>query len=123
MAEKSFFANLLKFIVNGSNTSDKNISAQQAIQLQKEYMDNLKQDKNTLASPPYVEIAKQLNNKNSEIFQAAVYYLMRISENKHQYALPILSILKHCKQKNKLSEKDMSYLCLHIEKLEQLVKK
>lgn len=120
MAEKSVFAELLKFLLNGNNKSEvKNISAQDAVSLQKNYIENLSKNKTDICSPPYLEIAKQLNSTKSEIFQAAVFYLTQISENESRYAAPIISILKKCKKGKKRSAEDMDYLDFCLDKLEK----
>lgn len=118
MAEKSFFANLLDFIIKGSKKIEgKNISAQQALLLQKDFVDNLSRKKADISSPPYAEIAKQLSSEKSEIFRAAVYYLIKISDNEPRYFSPILSILQNYAKKAKRSDEDMEFLKTHLKNL------
>ena len=120
MAEKSFFATLLNFITGNADRKKINdISAQQAILLQKDYIKNLNQKKIELCSPPYIEISKQLTNKKSEIFRAVVYYLNEIAKNEAQYKAPIISILRHYKENTKRSKEDIQYLDFYLKQLEK----
>lgn len=123
MAEKSVLSELLKFLINGGGKSEvKNISAQEAVSLQKNYIENLSKNKTDICSPPYLEIAKQLSSDKSEIFRAALFYLVKISENESRYAPPIISILKKCKKGKKRSAEDMDYLDFCLNKVEEQTK-
>ena len=50
-------------------------------------------------TPTYVFIAKDLENKNEQIFEAAVYYLCTIALHKTNYQTNILSMLNTYAQK------------------------
>ena len=120
MAEKSFFKNILNVIVAASGKkSVKNLSAQQAISLQKNYIESLKTKKNDLCTPPYIEIAKQLTSDKSEVFRAAVWYLNEIANNESRYKVPIVSILRNYSEKSKRSKEDLDYLNSFLYLLEQ----
>ncbi len=116
---KSFFKNLLHFITNSDNSGKPdNVSAQQAIAIQKDFINDLERDKSDTLSPPYTEIAKQLNGK-PEVFHAAVHYLIQIAQNEDKYASPILSILKHFSQRKNISPEDIKFLQFQIKKIEK----
>lgn len=120
MAEKSFFANILKFITKvGDNSETKNISVQQALSLQKDFIENLNRGKINACTPPYIEISKQLKSEKSEVFKASVYYLSQIAKNEAYYKAPIVSILKHYKEKNKRAAEDIQYLDFYLKQLEK----
>ena len=120
MAEQSVIKEFFNFLFNGSkNTENKDISAQDALLLQKEYIENLGKDKSFECTPPYFEIAKQLNSNKSEIFRAAVYYLVEIAENESSYKSSITDILQQCKKKKKCSAEDLDYLEFNLNKLQR----
>lgn len=120
MTKKSFFAKVLRLIISNSGTKKiKKISAQKAISLQKDYIKNLSKTKIDICTPPYVEISKHLTNDKTEIFKAAVYYLNAIAENEPRYKTPIISILRHYKEKNKRPQDDIDYLDFYLQQLEK----
>lgn len=118
MAKQSTVKEFLKFLFGErKETEKKDISAQTAILLQKEYIDNLEKDKTSEYTPPYLEIAKQLNNNKPEIFRAAVYYLAEIAKNERRYISPVINILQECKKTKKCTPEDLNYLNFHLNKL------
>lgn len=118
MAEKSLIKDFLNFLFNGNKPSEsKDISANDAIILQKKYIENFDKLKDSSCTPPYFEIAKQLNSDKSEIFRAAVYYLVEIAENESSYKAAITSILQECKKAKKCAAEDLDYLEFNLNKL------
>ena len=102
MSEKSFIQNVADFLFMRprTGTKKKNISPQEAIALQKKYMADFCE----IGLPhemPGVEIAKQLFSEKETVFEAAVYYLTRIAQNKKQAAEPIAAILQGYMEKCK----------------------
>ena len=114
MSTKSFLSKI--FSLNRKKSKLKDISAQKALLLQKDYIDNLSKSKSELFTPPFMEIAKQLNSEKQEIFRAAVFYLVNIAKNETQYAADILQIL-NAEQKKKHSSDDAKFLQAQINKL------
>ena len=53
-------------------------------------------------TPSYVLIAKDLENEQPQIFEAAVYYLCTIAALKKAYRADILDILNKAASKNKM---------------------
>lgn len=97
---KSSFKNMLDFLFRRQQTKTKhNISPQEALILQK-------QDQASVCeiglpyTEPYFEIAKQLFSEKESVFNAAVYYLVRIAQNEPTTVSPICAILQNYAQKN-----------------------
>ena len=114
MSAKSFLSKI--FSLNRKKSKLKDISAQKALLLQKDYIDNLSKSKSELFTPPFMEIAKQLNSEKQEIFRAAVFYLVNIAKNETQYTADILQIL-NTELKKKHSSDDAKFLQAQINKL------
>ena len=96
---KSSFKNMLDFLFRRQQTKTKrNISPQEALNLQK-------QDQASVCeiglpyTEPYFEIAKQLFSEKESVFNAAVYYLVRIAQNEPTTVSPICAILQNYAQK------------------------
>ena len=68
MSAKSFLSKIFGSKSNKNKLKD--ISAQKALLLQKDYIDNLSKRKSELFTPPFMEIAKQLSSEKQEIFRA-----------------------------------------------------
>ena len=114
MSVKSFLSKIFGSKSNKNKLKD--ISAQKALLLQKDYIDNLSKSKSELFTPPFMEIAKQLSSEKQEIFRAAVFYLVNIAKNETQYAADILQIL-NAELKKKHSSDDTKFLQAQINKL------
>ena len=114
MSVKSFLSKI--FGSKSNKNKIKDISAQKALLLQKDYIDNLSKSKSELFTPPFMEIAKQLSCEKQEIFRAAVFYLVNIAKNETQYAADILQIL-NAELKKKHSSDDAKFLQAQINKL------
>ena len=114
MSAKSFFSKI--FGMKSNKNKLKDISAQKALLLQKDYIDNLSRKKSDLFTPPFMEIAKQLSSEKQEIFRAAVFYLVNIAKNETQYTADILQIL-NAELKKKHSSDDANFLQAQINKL------
>ena len=66
-------------------------------------------------TPTYILIAKDLENKESQIFEAAVYYLCTLAVLKKEYQKDILDILN----KAALSNKKYPERSIYIQKMLQ----
>lgn len=99
---KSSFKNMLDFLFRRQTTktkSKKDISPQEALNLQKQAQSNTCEIGQPYAEP-YFEIAKQLFSEKESVFNAAVYYLVRIAQNEPTTVSPICAILQNYAQKN-----------------------
>ena len=114
MSAKSFLSKI--FGSKNNKNKLKDISAQKALLLQKDYIDNLSKSKSELFTPPFMEVAKQLSSEKQEIFRAAVFYLVNIAKNETQYTADILQILK-AELKKKHSSDDANFLQAQINRL------
>ena len=114
MSAKSFLSKIFGSKSNKNKLKD--ISAQKALLLQKDYIDNLSKSKSELFTPPFMEVAKQLSSEKPEIFRAAVFYLVNIAKNETQYAADILQIL-NAELKKKHSSDDTNFLQAQINRL------
>lgn len=120
MEKKTFFSGLFKFVANKQETSGgAKISKQQALMLQKDYVDHLKQSRKNVITPPYKEIIKQLDSEKSEIFCAAVYYLAQIAQNEPKYYDEIVIALQKILKQNKRSDKELEYLRRQLQTAEK----
>jgi RNase P subunit RPR2 len=112
MSEKSFIQSLVDFLfLRQRNTTQKkrNISPQEAIALQKEYMTDFCNSGQPFEMP-YVEIAKQLFAPEDSVFEAAIYYLIQIALNQKEAAEPIEVILNSYVHKCKNVERQNKIL-------------
>ena len=116
MLKSKFFSKF--FNLHKNNVG--NISAHKARVLQKGYVKDFNKNNQELISPPYMQIASQLDPNKPEIFRAAVYYLVCIAENKSEQAPEIIDILKNVQEK-KLSPDDLLYVKSQIKILESML--
>ena len=89
---------------------DNHISEAVAKKIQKssyEKTHHLEEDKYT---PPYKEIAEQLQVKNDQIFHAAVFNLTNIALNRKQYTADILNILEKTLEDKLKTKEQLDYL-------------
>jgi len=61
-------------------------------------------------TPSYVLIAKDLENKENQVFEAAVYYLCTIASFKKDYASDIIGILNKTISENKKNPERVAYV-------------
>ena len=61
-------------------------------------------------TPSYVLIAKDLENKEEQVFEAAVYYLCTIASFKKDYASDIIGILNKTISENKKNPARVAYV-------------
>ncbi len=54
-------------------------------------------------SPVYLDILKGLESEEKQIFEATVYYLSKIAQNKQKYKDDILNILKEKSKESRLN--------------------
>lgn len=119
--KKSFFKNILNLVSGVPFVENNHVSGKEAIKMQKAYADTLT-NKSPLADlPPYMEIAQQLFSEKTEIFQAAVYYLVRIAQNEYKYTDKIIALLKEYAQQAERTDAEMRYLSEQISRLERKI--
>lgn len=99
MKKQSLFSSFLNLFYK-NNHANSYISAKQAISLQKEYM-SIRCSVDSPESAPYIEIIKQLDSDKIEIFNAALYYLEKISMQEVEQKEAIIRMLeKYLKSSN-----------------------
>jgi hypothetical protein len=118
MAKKSLLKNLLTLVYGKKAAADDNVSPRQAKDMQLACHSKTCDSGLNPYIPPYMEVAKQLFSEKDEIFQAAVYYLVKIAENESKYAEPISMLLKDFAKTAKISEENAAYLQDKINRLE-----
>lgn len=81
------------------------ISAAKAKKLQKEFLEQEKQNLSKQMTPPFLQIADQLDVEDDQIFRAAVYNLSLVALAQKKYRKEILNILeKYAENKRKTKE-------------------
>lgn len=104
MIKKSIFKKFLKiFIADKNKAFGKNISVNEALNIQNDYAAN-QCDNDKLPGFPYVEIAKQLASPKQEIFDAALYYMRRIALNEPKIRGRIADLLESISNDTKINE-------------------
>ena len=117
MIKKSVFKKFLGiFIAHKKKAFGKNISVNEAVNIQNEYTSS-RCDAEKLPAYPYVEIAKQLASPKSEIFNAALYYMQKIAMNEPRVKLRIIDLLESISQDTKIDEQRKAQVLQTIEKL------
>lgn len=120
MKNKSFLQNLWNFISgNDDGSLTEQISAKEAIEIQKKYIAHKCDATLPPNTPPYIEIAKQLFSEKNEVFIASVYYLERIAINETKYVEPIVELLKHYLKISTRSDDDKRFLKQRIHQIEK----
>lgn len=118
MVKKSLLSKFLKLFTGKKNRFGKNISADEAINIQSEYAFSYCDD-DKLPNYPYVEIAKQLASDKAEIFNAALYYLRKIAQNEPKNRVRIVDLLKSISQENSLSDENKKLILQTIEDISE----
>lgn len=118
MTNKSLFKKVIGlFTANHRIKFGKNISVNEALNIQSLYNNNVCNDEE-LPNSPYVEIAKQLNSSQSEIFNAALYYLKKIAENESKNKNRIVELLKSIYRESSINESNKKLILKTIEELD-----
>ena len=73
------------------------------------YCKNIHRNKKDV-TPSYVEISKDLNSKENQVFEASVYYLCVIAKMKQEYQKDISEIVNMYLNKNKAKTSRVSYV-------------
>ncbi len=73
-------------------------------------------------TPPYQEIAKQLQVPDNSIYKAAVYRLASIAVNEDRLAADIMTILEHQLQRSDTSKEQLDYVQGKIDFIKQIRK-
>ena len=99
---------------------DQGITEEIARKIQKSaYELSLKREKDTY-TPPYKEIAEQLQVTDDQIFRAAVFNLVRIAVNEDKNAPAIITILENYAADGRLSAEQQTYLHSKIEEIKKV---
>ncbi|MBR6408925.1 MAG: hypothetical protein IKS23_01605 [Alphaproteobacteria bacterium] len=61
-------------------------------------------------TPTYLEISKNLNSKDEQVFQAAVYSLCVVANQKKEYQSQIVALLTQYLKKSKAPKSRISYI-------------
>lgn len=111
---------LVKFPKGFHRGEENQISESVAKKIQKTSFDNSHRQQTDACTPPYKEIAEQLQVNNDQIFRAAVFNLTATALNRKQYTDSILSILeKTLEDKNKTKEQ-LDYVRSKIMEIRQI---
>lgn len=117
MNKKSLFRKIITILnVGRRHKFGKNISVDEAINIQNTYTSSVCRD-DKLPDAPYVEIAKQLNSPKKEVFDAALYYLHRIAVNEPKNRQRITDLLESICRESKMSAADKSLVLQTVENI------
>ena len=117
MNKKSLLRSLvLLFRKRRRKLRGKNISAAEAINIQNEYM-SVSCPIDAPITPPYIEIAKQLNSPKPEVFAAALYYLEKIAINEKSHSGAIIDLLQDFSVNEKLPQSQKTMIMQTIERI------
>ncbi len=86
------------------------ISESIAKKIQKSSYEQTHRPQDTRYTPPYKEIAEQLQVNNDQIFRAAVFNLSNIAINRKQYTAAILSILEKSLENKIRTKEQLDYV-------------
>lgn len=114
MVKKSLLSKFLKLFISKKKRFGKNISADEAINIQSEYATSYCDD-DKLPNYPYVEIAKQLASDKAEVFNAALYYLNKIAQNEPKNRIRIADLLKSISQESNLPDENKKLILQTID--------
>jgi len=96
------------------------ISAKAAKKIQKKAYENSFCNVDESCTPAYREIALQLEDKNEQIFRAAVHYLYKIAEASPDCRREITEILQHKGENLQFGAEMHSYLFDKISRLKEM---
>ncbi len=71
-------------------------------------------------SPTYLQIVPDLDDKNDQVFQSAMFYLGKIAENHQEYRDPIIMLMNNRISSTRLSDNRKQLLKNKIEFLQNL---
>lgn len=100
--------------------SDNQISEDIAKKIQKSSYEKSHQAQKDSLTPPYKEIAAQLQVTNDQIFRAAVFHLTDIAINRKQYAEPILMLLEKSLEDKNRTKEQLDYITSKIMQIKQI---
>lgn len=89
---------------------DENVSATEAVDIQKDVYLRSQHIENKKNTPPYMELSAQLLADETQIFEAAANHLTAIAQNRHKYAEPIKSIFAEVIANRRLNEEKLEYI-------------
>ena len=99
---------------------DKNqITEEIAKKIQKNAYENVHALKEECYTPPYKQLAEQLQVKNEQIFKAAVFNLANIAINRKRYASEIIKEFEKVLEESELTPEQKQYLQSKLEQVRQ----
>ena len=96
------------------------ISAKAAKKIQQSASERGSRCADDTSTPPYLTIIPQLNDKNEQIFKAAVLNLYKIAVEMKEYRSDILQALSHQAESRRAETESGRWLHEKIERLRQL---
>lgn len=100
--------------------SENQISEDIAKKIQKSSYEKSHQEQTDSFTPPYKEIAAQLQVTNEQIFRAAVFHLTDIAINRKKYAEPILELLEKSLEDKIRTKEQLDYVRSKIMQIKQI---
>ena len=91
-----------------------------AREIQKLVFENRPSKKWTNTNPPYIIIVPQLDDKHDQIFEGAVFYLVKIAKSSAKYREEIRNILEQHLEKPHLSVKRKEYINNKLSEMKKL---
>ena len=89
---------------------DENVSAAEAVDIQRDVYLRSCNLKDKSYTPPYMELAAQLLADEEQIFKAAANHLASIAQARHKYSEPIKAIFAEVIANRRLSEEKLDYI-------------
>lgn len=120
MSQKSLFAKFTSlFHKTKAKYGGSTLSANEAISVQNTYIHTYC-DLEAPLLPPYYEIIKQLYSPQTEIFNAALFYLQKIAANEKLEAEGIIGKLQNIlTEKNKISAEHKNQIGQALQKIQK----
>ena len=103
-----------------SKSKNIGISEKIAIKIQKNSYDISKQQAKDTFTPPYLEIAEQLQAENEQIFNSAVFNLVNIAINRKKFTSKIVDLLNSELANNRLCDERKDYIKLKLSQISKI---
>lgn len=105
----------------GNEPEDGDISPKEAAEIQHQsFLEEAKISEKS-CTPPYLQIAKQLESNKIQVFEAAVFYLTTIASLETKYKKPIMHILNSYIEENPTLKERVAYIEKMAEKYKLLL--
>ena len=105
----------IKDFFTGRKSGD--ITPADAEKIQKAFYALSKVENKKTFSPTYLTLLPGLDSEEKQLFEASVYYLVRIAANKQKYRDEITEILKNKMEENKLNPSFREYIQQQIQNI------